>query len=327
MPSILKSLSIAADTPGELLKADRAVQSLVEVSRSQIVGLFDGACVTVNGQPCPNPWQRLAVGDTVEVRYDPARRYSRKGPPARPVGFAIVYEDEQWIVVNKPADCLTTPSPRREPNTLIQRVSNYLSGNVAGKPGKHSRRRPKAFAVQRLDRGVSGVLVFAKTGEAFAHLRRQFAVHAPEREYLAIVAGRLPESEGSFRSYLTTSKCLNRYSIADDGRGEAVDEEQGELAITHYRTRKRLPDATVVIVRLETGRRNQIRVHFAEAGHPVLGDPRYEPELAEHPRWRARRLALHAATLEIEHPLTGEKRRFEANPPEEFGRFIGPDAS
>jgi 23S rRNA pseudouridine1911/1915/1917 synthase len=329
MPSIIKSLRIAANAPVELLKADRAVQSLVEVSRSQIVGLFDHGCVTVNGQPCPDPWRRLIAGDTVEVRYDSSRRYARRKAAVRPLGFEIVFEDEQLIVVNKPADCLTTPSPRGETNALIDRVANYLSGNGES---KHNRRRQTVFAVSRLDRGVSGVLVFAKCSEAFAHLKRQFAAHAPQREYMAIVAGRLPESEGTFRSHLTTSKSLKRYSIVIEGDDQSGDEDgdagggtpHGELAITHFRVLKRLRDATVVSVRLETGRRNQIRVHFAEAGHPVLGDPRYEPELAAHPRWRAGRIALHARALEIEHPLTRKKCNFEVALPEEFGRFIGP---
>src|SRR5205085_10943445 len=98
----------------------------------------------------------------------------------------------------------------------------------------------------------------------------------PEREYIALVAGRVENERGTFQSLLATDKDLNRFSTED----EAI----GQLAITHYRVISRLADATLVQVRLETGRRNQIRVHFAEAGHPVLGDPRYQPELAAHRR-------------------------------------------
>jgi 23S rRNA pseudouridine1911/1915/1917 synthase len=107
---------------------------------------------------------------------------------------------------------------------------------------------------------------------------------------------------------------LNRFSTDD--------ESIGQLAITHYRVVAHLDGATVVQVRLETGRRNQIRVHFAEAGHPVLGDPRYEAELARHPRWPHQRLALHARLLGFEHPVTGQALRLESPLPAEFERFL-----
>lgn len=310
MPLTTKTLEITADTPEALCKADRAVQSLAGTSRSQTVGLFDAECVTVNGEPCNAPWRRLAVGDTIAVRYHPGQRYAPKKKPPKHLGFQILFEDPQVIVVEKPAGWLTVPSPKGESNTLIQRISDYLTQ-------VNRRRRTRVHAVQRLDRGVSGVLVFAKTIEAMNHLRRQFEAHRPEREYLAIVAGIVEPPAGEFRSYLATNKSLKRYSTRDAS--------EGELAVTHYRTERRLADATLVAVRLETGRRNQIRVHFAEAGHPVLGDERYEHERAKHPRWPYRRLALHAASLAFEHPLTAETCRFELPLPEEFRRFLGAD--
>jgi 23S rRNA pseudouridine1911/1915/1917 synthase len=113
---------------------------------------------------------------------------------------------------------------------------------------------------------------------------------------------------------LATNKDLTRFSTDD--------ETIGQLAITHYRVVAYLDGATLMQVRLETGRRNQIRVHFAEAGHPVLGDPRYEPELAAHPRWRHERLALHARLLGFEQPITAQPLRFESPLPNEMEQFL-----
>src|SRR5262249_52015609 len=154
---------------------------------------------------------------------------------------------------------------------------------------RHVGKARGAYSVHRLDRGVSGLLVFGKTPEIVRQLKDQFAASKPEREYVAIVAGQMRQQHGTFESLLATDKDLTRFSTDD--------ETIGQLAITTFRVVKMLGAATLVQVRLETGRRNQIRVHFAEAGHPVLGDPRYEPERAAHRRWPHKRLALHARLL------------------------------
>ena len=120
---------------------------------------------------------------------------------------------------------------------------------------------------------------------------------------------------GTFESRLATTKSLQRYSVAETDEG-------GEPAVTHFRLEQRLRGATFVRAWLETGQRNQIRVHFAEAGHPVLGDPRYRPETARHPRWTSKRLALHAAALGFCHPVSGEALRFESPLPAEFEKFL-----
>ncbi len=131
---------------------------------------------------------------------------------------------------------------------------------------------------------------------------------------MAIIAGHLTKATGEFRSYLATDKALNRYSTDD--------REIGQLAVTHYQVVERLADTTRVAVWLETGRRNQIRVHFAEAGHPVLGDPRYQAAAARHRDWPYERIALHAQTLGFEHPITGEQMLFDSRLPAEMVRFI-----
>jgi 23S rRNA pseudouridine1911/1915/1917 synthase len=297
-----KSCEIVSD---KVERADRVVQALTGLPRRQICGLFDQGCVSVNGQPCAQTFQRVQVGDVVSVRYDPHQRYHEAKKAWKDAAFTIEFEDESILVVNKAAGFLTVPTPKAESGTLIDRVSAYLSSR---------RRGDKAYIVHRLDRGVSGLLVFGKSQAIATKLRDQFEQRKPQREYLAIVAGKLTTKQGTFRSHLATAGNLDRYSTPHAA--------QGQLAITHYRVDRVLPGATIVRVRLETGRRNQIRVHFAEAGHPVLGELRYHPEAAGHPAWNERRLALHAASLGFDHPVTGKPVTFESQVPAPMSRFI-----
>jgi len=145
-------------------------------------------------------------------------------------------------------------------------------------------------------------------------LRNQFAMRKPQRKYIAIVAGIPKPASHELRSYLATDADLNRYSVPNA--------EHGELAITHYVTRHVWRDAAFLEVRLETGRRNQIRVQLAEAGYPILGDPRYKARQAEHWAWPCRRLALHAESLGFNHPRTGAPIQMETQWPQEFRDFI-----
>jgi 23S rRNA pseudouridine1911/1915/1917 synthase len=287
-------------------RIDRLVQELCGLSRSQIKGLFDHACVALNGALCTEPEERLKAGDRVELKYDPNQRYHPRNKPRKNLGFEIVFEDKHLIVVNKPAELLTVPTRRQETNTLQHKVEAYVK-HVGGGRG--------AFTVHRLDRGVSGLLVLGKSQQIVRQLKDQFAASKPEREYVALVAGYLKPKTGTFESLLATDKDLNRFSTED--------EEIGQLAITHYRVVAHLgDDVTLVQVRLETGRRNQIRVHFAESGHPVLGDERYRPDLSAHRRWPHKRLALHARLLGFDHPVTGQEMRFEAALPRELDVFL-----
>jgi 23S rRNA pseudouridine1911/1915/1917 synthase len=157
-------------------------------------------------------------------------------------------------------------------------------------------------------------LVFGKTLEISMALRDQFEERKPKRRYLAIVVGKPDEAKGTIQSDLLTTKSLMRRS--------AREGEEGELAITHYEVKQTIGDVSVLEVRLETGRRNQIRVHMAEAGHPIVGDPWYQSDLAAHPRWVWKRMALHAEELGFRHPVTGANLHFVAEWPKEFSAFL-----
>lgn len=187
----------------------------------------------------------------------------------------------------------------------MERVSVYLS---------HSRGTREAWIVHRLDREVSGLLVFGKDELIADTLIEQFKRRKPTRVYTAIVAGVMKDDEGTFRSHLATGKNLDRFVTRPS--------QETELAITHFRVLKRMPDTTLVEVTLETGKRNQIRVQFADAGHPVLGDPRYKKKDALHPHWIQKRIALHATSLGFEHPVSEKPLTFQLPLPSAFQKFV-----
>ncbi len=280
------------------------VKGLARTTEAESARHIHDGLVKVNGRIRTQPHFKLAPGDRIEVEFTP-KMYSetKRGSSARPQ-LKIVFEDDDLIVVEKPAGLLTVPTKLREKSNLQAMIDKYL----------HKRNEnATCYCVQRLDRGVSGVLVFAKSLQIAESLRDQFAARKPHRRYVAIVSGQMRQTSGKYESYLTTDSELNQYSTRNA--------EEGKLAITHFVVTRIWESATMLEVRLETGRRNQIRVHFAEAGHPILGDPRYQRHLAVHPLWNYDRLALHAESLSIAHPRTGQQLSFTSSWPDEFREF------
>lgn len=302
---ITQEIRITLDNAG---RVDRVIQTLTGRSRAQVRGLIQHQTVKINGEPCGSDFDRVNQGDLVTVTHDPRQNYPDKPQAPGHAPFHLLFEDDYLLVVDKPAHLLTVPTAKRESKTLVHLLQAYVS--------RGRRRLGRVEIVHRLDRGVSGVLVFAKNGQVAEMLREQFAASKPERDYIGLVAGRVAADQGTFDKNLVTDEETIHRRVADEPG-------VGERAITHYRVVGRYPDATRIQVRLETGRRNQIRVHFADAGHPILGDPRYEPEKARHRRWPHSRLALHAATLAFTHPINGKPLRFEAPEPAEFAAFAG----
>jgi 23S rRNA pseudouridine1911/1915/1917 synthase len=226
------------------------------------------------------------------------------GPHTTGRAFDLVYRDDDVVVVDKAPGILTVPTPKRERFTLLQAVSSLL--------GKGGRSRNEAWVVHRLDRDTSGLVVFACHKAARDRLVSTWSEH--ERTYAALVAGIPVAGHGEIRSRLVTEpRSLKRHSSDRD--------DVGEVAITHVVVDELLEDAALLSVRLATGRRNQIRVHLAESGHPILGDERYGGR-GRHRRWNDRRLALHARTLGFFHPATGEPVSFDTGLPDVFERFM-----
>jgi 23S rRNA pseudouridine1911/1915/1917 synthase len=240
-----------------------------------------------------------------EIREKEAAKKSNAAKPAPQHHPALFYSDEHLAVVFKPAGLLTVPTPKRERKTLAMWLGNELKGK---------KERKDIRFVQRLDRDVSGVIVVSLSEQAYQPLRKQFELHQPQRRYLALVVGQVDPPQGTFSSLMATGKKLERFQVESKGFGER--------AITHYRVMQQEEEAALVEVWLETGRRHQIRVHFAEAGHPVLGDSRYKRHQATHRFWPENRIALHAATLEFVHPVSGESMKFTSSAPREFNEFF-----
>ncbi len=263
--------------------------------------------VLVNDQVTLDSRRTLAPGDRVEV-FRPLPRQAEQQPLVDRLNLQVVHEDEFLLVVEKPAGLLTVPTPHREKHTLLALVARKLQQET------RSPRPPELFSVHRLDRDVSGLLIVARSLPVAEQLREQFAERKPQRRYEAIVAGDLQPGRGTIRSFLATDDKLNRHSVPTA--------EQGELAITHYEVLQNLGEATHVSVKLETGRRNQNRVHLAEQGHPVIGETRYRRELAAHRAWPWKRLALHACELGFRHPRTGRELTFHSRLPPEFKQFL-----
>jgi 23S rRNA pseudouridine1911/1915/1917 synthase len=222
------------------------------------------------------------------------RRRSTPGP-LRNSG-AILFEDRDVLVVDKPAGLLTMGTDTERANTLYAALRAYLNGK---------RPSEKIFIVHRLDREASGLLVFAKTPEAKEHLQDQFKDHSAGREYVALVEGQAAPQSFTIRSHLAENAAHRVYSTPTSSRGK--------LAVTHIRVVRIARGMSRLAVRLETGRKHQIRVHLADRGHPILGDKIYGGR--SNPIGR---LALHGAALEFRHPRTGERLRFDAPPPQSF---------
>ena len=223
------------------------------------------------------------------------KRHPRQ--PRFPQKLAILYEDDFVIAVNKPAGLLAVPvKGSAAPSAL-----SILSAELKSK-------RQRAFVVHRIDRFVSGILLFAKTGPDRDTLVRQFLLHTPVRQYLAVVRGHLRVQEGTLVHHFRKDGMFQNLTTAGD-RGAA----RAEL---RYRVERPLRGASLVSVTLDTGLQNQIRVQFAAIGHPVLGDRKYSPEEAS--ERRISRVALHAAHLEFIHPRWREKLWVHCEVPPDF---------
>ncbi len=274
-----------AEVEDEALAAE--LHRVLEVSHRQAKGLLDASCVTVNGQAATKYGLRLKAGDTIAVRFDDSTIYKELPKAKRSAGgsFKVLFEDRHLLFVDKPAGLLTVPAEKGgEPNLADAITDSYR---------RRGFKRFDLFIVHRLDRFTSGVLVFGKTPEALHGLKAMFEEHKLNRVYKAILVGELPENSGTLTGHLVEHSKSLRMSV--DKRGDTKGAKQ---AITHYRVLERLPGHTVVEVKLETGRRNQIRVQFADKGFPLLGDQVYgqESELID-------RQALHAELLGFRHPV------------------------
>jgi 23S rRNA pseudouridine1911/1915/1917 synthase len=286
-----------AEHDGSALASE--LHRIMVISHRQAKGFIDCRCVTVNGEISEKHGLRLKAGDTVKVCFDPEQTYEVM-PSARKLQagpFETLWEDTHLLFVFKPAGLLTVPTEQAGEASLAEAITESYR--------RRGFKRFNLFIVHRLDRFTSGVLVFAKTPEALHGLKKHFELHRLQRVYFAILVGELPENSGTLAGHLIEHAKSLKMSVATarkaPGGGKRMPAGAKE-AVTHYRVIERLPGHTVVEVKLETGRRNQIRVQFADRGFPLLGDQVYgvESPLLD-------RQALHAELLGFKHPVTDEQ--------------------
>jgi len=313
-----RTLELTVPPPGAGQRVDRwLAKARIGLSRNRIQALMDGGRVQVGGRAV-RPSHRLKAGDRVTLEIPP-RRTSRLVPEPRPL--AIVYEDDALLVLDKPAGLVVHPGAGVATGTLVHALLHHAPG-IAGVGGEG---RPGI--VHRLDRDTSGLLVVAKTEAAYLALVEALRERRVHRRYLALVWGDPGPDAG------VVDLPLGR--DPRDRRRIAVVRAGGRPARTHWRVRERFGPATLLEAVLETGRTHQIRVHLAAVRHPVVGDPAYggrgkktlslraaERSLADALLGLLPRQALHAAGLELTHPVGGQVLRFESPLPEDFRQAL-----
>jgi len=288
---------------GEGMRADRYLAGVAEYSRNEAKLLFASGLVTVNGRQ-RKPSVPLHEGDS--LAYDPPEP-KEIAVEAEDIPVDIVYEDEHIAVANKAAGICVHPSPGNWEHTLVNAMLHAV-GSLALSAGIE---RPGV--VHRLDKGTSGLIAFAKTDEAFAGLKEQFAAHTAGRVYLALVHGNFSNARGVIDTPYGRDPS-NRLKMAVLAEGD-------RSAYTTYEVTRQYEGYSAVTVTLKTGRTHQIRVHMAYIGHPVIGDETYGLRDALDNSCDSQ--LLHAIELNLTHPITRQPLHFTTSVPQRFEPLIG----
>ena len=269
---------------------------LPEHSRSRLQQLIRGGFVRLNGGTS-RPRQIVRAGDKIDLIEPPPEKVDIQ-PEAIPLD--VLFEDDDLIVINKPAGMTVHPGAGQREHTLV----NALLSHCAGLSGVGGKERPGI--VHRLDKETSGCLVVAKNDMAHRELSKQFAVRTVEKIYLALVAGKLRKPSG------VIDEKIGRHPV--HRKRMQVSPHRGRTARTEYRVIRSSEAASLIECRLHSGRTHQIRVHLHHLGHPVLGDKVYAPRFAKN----LPRQMLHAWKLGFRHPRTSQWKTFEASLPVDF---------
>ena len=265
-------------------------------SRAAAQRLIDAGLVEVDGAVRPKR-HVLSGGERVHVEDAP----DREEPDRAPATFEIVYEDDDVLVVDKPAGVVVHPGRGHSGGTLAQaRADRNVGGDDPARPG----------VVHRLDRDTSGLLVLTRSEPAHAALKRAMKERRVTREYLALVEGRPPARTGTIEAPIGRDRRVRTRM--------STDTEDPRDAVTHFEIAETLEDLTLLRVRLQTGRTHQIRAHLKAIGHPVAGDPEY----GRAGLLGLRRQFLHAHRLAFEHPVTGEPLEFTSELPKDLATVL-----
>lgn len=286
-------------------------EAIEDASRSFMKRLIKEDRIKVNGVVCTKPSRGMSLDDEVMVDMPPL---PTDHPEPENIPLDVLYEDKDLIIINKPSGLVVHPAPGHERATLVNAILHHCPDFEW--PGRNEVR---PGIVHRLDRETSGVMVVAKRQPAFDSLATQAAEHTFDRQYLALVRGEFKEDLGRITASIGRS--------LTDRSKMAVTQVRAKEAVTNFSVKERFGIASLVSLKLETGRTHQIRVHMRFAGRPVLGDPVYG--VTDYSKWpltpevlaalnALQGQALHAEMLGIQHPTTGERMKFSAPPPEDF---------
>ena len=311
-----------ADKGQTLLRVDKfLVDRIMNATRNRIQVAAEAGCILVNGKPVKSNY-RVKPLDVVSIVMDRPKREIEIIPEEIPLN--IVYEDEDLLVVNKPAGLVVHPGHGNYTDTLLNALAWYLRDDPQYDPSD-----PRLGLVHRIDKDTSGLLVVAKRPEAKSHLSLQFFNKTTKRKYRALVWGIIPEDEGTVEGNIGRNpKDRMQMTVFPEG-------DQGKHAVTHYTVLERLGYVSWVECRLETGRTHQIRVHMKHIGHTLFNDERYGgheilkgttftkyKQFVQNCFAICPRQALHAKTLGFVHPRTGQELFFDSELPADMEQLL-----
>jgi 23S rRNA pseudouridine1911/1915/1917 synthase len=280
------------------------------VSRGAMQRLIEQGQIRVNGQAV-KPTHRPHAGEQVEIHW-PEARPAEAQPEKIPLD--ILFEDQSLLVVNKPAGLVVHPAAGHEEHTLVNALLHHCQGSLSGIGGV-----ARPGIVHRLDKETSGCLVIAKNDETHMALSEQFSSRMVKKIYHTIVCGEVPREAGEIHAAIARHPTHRKRMAVHAGAA-------GRAAHTSWRVLEKLKCATLVEVRIHTGRTHQIRVHFQFLGHPVVGDETYGAQknkrLKELANYAAPRVLLHAKELTFIHPRTQQTLKFSAPPPDDFKQAL-----
>ncbi len=283
---------------GELL--DFLLNSM-DQSRNNVKNLLKNHQILVNGVVVTQFNYPIAKEDEIKIAKNPVRNMEAK-PKAKKKEFIpridIIYEDENYIAIDKPNSLLAVESDK-ETLSAYSLLSDYMASIS---------KNYRPFTIHRIDKETSGVLVFTKNPKTQSILRLNWNDYVIKREYYAIVEGHMPKKSDTIKSYLKSNEYNLMYSTNDPS---------GELAITHYEVIKEASEYSLLRVLIDTGRKNQIRCHMKDLGHPIVGDDKYQS--TKNP---IKRLGLHASFLEFRDPNTNESIKISAKVPAIFNSLF-----
>ena len=284
----IKSTQFTVNEEAELLPF---LLTHINKSRNSVKSILTRGQVSVNDKPTTKHNEKLTVGDIVSIQSNESL-IKKKAL----IGLSVMYEDDDIIVIDKEAGLLSVATDKGNEPTAHNQLMGYV---------KRDHPKNRVYIVHRLDKDTSGVMLFARTESVKHKLQETWKDSVQERVYTALVEGKVRKEKGSITSWLTESKTFKVYSSPHDNGGKK--------AITHYNVTRQNNDYSLLEVALETGRKNQIRVHMESIGHPIVGDKKYGA--TSNP---LKRLGLHATTLVFTHPTTGKKMVFKSKVPKSF---------